>query len=152
MMRVVFDTSILVAGALVEHAHQARARVWLDAAVTGQVEAATTSHALAELWATLTALPVNPRIGPVLAAQVTERYAQKLHVINLGWEHCRRAIRRCGERGLRSGAVYDALHLVGAERWSAEWLLTFNTRHFERLVATGHTQVLAPPDPPKVPA
>lgn len=39
-------------------------------------------------------------------------------------------MQRCGERGLRSGALYDALHFVAAARQEADILLTFNTRHF----------------------
>lgn len=61
-MKVAFDTSVLVAGSLARHPHAERARVWLQAAREGRVEALATTHAFAETWATLTALPGDPRV------------------------------------------------------------------------------------------
>ena len=68
--------------------------------------------------------------------------------VALGWEDYRSALRRCGELGFRSGAIYDALHLVAAGRHAADVLLTFDTRHFTPLVGEDGPRVVAPPDPP----
>jgi hypothetical protein len=57
-------------------------------------------------------------------------------------------MRRCSDRGLRSGAVYDALHLVAAERWGADLFLTFNTHDFTRMALAPGPRIAAPPDPP----
>jgi len=147
-VKVAFDTSVIVAGAVAGHRLRERARPWLAAAQEGRLETLVTSHALAEVWATLTALPISPRLAPAMVERVVERFARHTTPVDLTWEDYSAAIRRCGDRGLRSGAVYDALHLVAAERHRAEVLLTFDTRHFVRLAGEGSPRILAPPDPP----
>ena len=47
------------------------------------------------------------------------------------------------QRGLSSGAIYDALHLMGARAAQCDELLTFNGRHFEAL-APGDALVAQP--------
>jgi hypothetical protein len=49
---------------------------------------------------------------------------------------------------LKSGAVYDALHLVEAEREGASILLTFKRDDLTRLVDNEHLAIVVPPDPP----
>ncbi len=149
-MRVLLDTSVLVAAAVVGHAHERRALVWLTAARAGGIQAAVTAHGCAEAWATLTALPVSPRIDATLAERVVFGLAAALEVVDLTWADYRAAMARCGDRGLKSGALYDALHLVGAERWGADALITFNARDFERLAISTSPRVVVPPDPPEV--
>jgi predicted nucleic acid-binding protein len=147
-VRVAFDTSVLVAGALAQHAHAQRAFAWLHAARGGRIAALATTHAFAETWATLTAIPGEPRIDPAVASRVIERLALHVKPFSLRWEDYRAAFQRCGDGGLRSGAVYDALHLVGAARQGADVFLTFNTRHFSALAREGDPRIAAPPDPP----
>jgi predicted nucleic acid-binding protein len=147
-MRVVFDTSVLVAGSLARHVHAERARVWLRAAREGRLEALASTHAFAETWATLTAIPGDPRIDPAVATRVVERLARHVKPFVLRWEDYRAALERCGDGHLRSGAAYDALHLAGATHQRADVLLTFNTRHFAALAGEGDPRVAAPPDPP----
>ena len=58
------------------------------------------------------------------------------------------ATERCASRGLKSGVVYDALHLVEAERTNANIFLTFNPGDFERLSVGPKPRIVVPPDPP----
>jgi hypothetical protein len=46
--------------------------------------------------------------------------------------------------------VYDALHLVEAERAGADLLLTFNPSDFLRLAEGEKPKVVVPPDPPSI--
>ena len=147
-MKVALDTSVLVAGSLARHPHAERARVWLQAAREGRIEALAATHAFAETWATLTAIPGDPRVDPAVATRVVERLARHVKPFSLRWEDYRAAFERCGDGRLRSGAAYDALHLAGAARQDADVFLTFNTRHFSALAREGDPRVVAPPDPP----
>jgi predicted nucleic acid-binding protein len=147
-VKVAFDTSVLVAGALARHAHAQRALAWLSAAREGRIEALAATHAFAETWATLTAIPGEPRIDPAVATRVVERLARHVRPFALRWEDYRAAFQRCGDGHLRSGAAYDALHLAGAARQAADVFLTFNTRHFSALAREGDPRIVAPPDPP----
>jgi predicted nucleic acid-binding protein len=147
-MKVAFDTSVLVAGSVARHVHEARAHIWFQAAREGKFDAITTTHALAETWATLTAIPVEPRIAPAAVERVIERLVRHIKPIALRWDDYKSAMQRCGERGLRSGTVYDALHYINAARQDADLFLTFNTRHFIPLAADDGPRIVAPPDPP----
>jgi predicted nucleic acid-binding protein len=151
-MRVAFDTSVILAGSIAGHVHQDRAAAWFAAAQAGRFTAGATPHALAETWATATALPLEPPIAPALVQRMIDRFRSKVEILDLSWEDYHRAMQRCSDRGLRSGVVYDALHLVAAERWEAQVLLTFNLQDFERLATSGSPHILAPPDPPDVEA
>lgn len=44
--------------------------------------------------------------------------------------------------GLTSGAIYDALHVVAAEKVDADQLLTFNGRDFRRMPPEDPTVVI----------
>ena len=60
------------------------------------------------------------------------------------------ALRLCSDRGLRSGAVFDALHWAAADEGKADLFLTFNPDDFVRLGSGAKLKVLVPPDPPSV--
>jgi predicted nucleic acid-binding protein len=63
-MNVCFDTSALVAALLQQHPHHAVAFPRLQAVKDGTLRGHLTTHGLAELFATLTALPLKPRLHP----------------------------------------------------------------------------------------
>ena len=60
------------------------------------------------------------------------------------------ALQRCSDRGFSSGVVFDALHLVAAERADADALVTFNGADFLRLIAPTSPRIVIPKDPPEV--
>ena len=59
-------------------------------------------------------------------------------IIPLTAKHYADALALTVHQGLGSGAIYDALHLVGARSSNCDKLLTLNSRHF---------RILAPGDP-----
>ncbi|MBS0261361.1 MAG: PIN domain-containing protein [Planctomycetes bacterium] len=63
-MKMLLDTSVLVAGMLSDHAHHSVAWPWLERAKAGAFEFVVAGHSLAELYAVLTKLPRRPRISP----------------------------------------------------------------------------------------
>lgn len=121
---------------------------WLTAVNDGEVAGECSVHALAETWAVLTRLPIDPAISPAAATAAVERLAGMLDVTELDLKLYWKAIRRCSERDARSGALFDALHLVAAEESSATALVTFNPRDFERLSGSDSPSLVVPPDPP----
>ncbi|MGH7476761.1 MAG: type II toxin-antitoxin system VapC family toxin [Longimicrobiales bacterium] len=147
-MKVVFDTSVVVAGSIARHVHEARAAAWFTAAREGRISAAVTSHTLAETWATMTALPIQPAVPPALIDRVIERFRSHIELLELSWSDYTAAMRRCSDRGLRSGVIYDALHLAAAERWRADVFLSFNLADFARMSTESGPVIAAPPDPP----
>jgi predicted nucleic acid-binding protein len=148
-VKVAIDTSVIVAAVVEGHPHHARASWWLRA--RQNVERIASWHAYAESWAVLTALPIEPRVSGDVAAAVLERVRRSTRFVSARQATYPTAVSRCNARALRSGAVYDALHLVTAEQEAAELFLTFSVEDFLRLAEPGGPRIIAPPDPPGMP-
>ncbi|MFH1466034.1 MAG: PIN domain-containing protein [Pseudomonadota bacterium] len=142
-LRVAFDTSVLVAGLVEGHPAFPLAALWLDAADGGEIEALWTTHAFAEIWSVLTRLPTAARIEVAAVNRLLADLAGQVEPTALSLEDYTAAAERCAAAGVRSGAIFDALHLVVAERAGAEALLTLNVKDFARLAP--RLPVLEPP-------
>ncbi len=147
-MRLALDTSVLVAALVEPHPFHARAIRWLEEMTTGRASGECTWHAVAEAWSVLTRIPVEPSISPALGWIAVQRLLEHVEAVPTSGEVYRRAIGRCAEVGLRSGTVFDALHLVSAESREVQAFVTFNPADFERLRVDGSPPVVVPPDPP----
>ena len=133
-MKVCFDTSVLVAALVVHHPRHPVAFERLAAVHTGNLQGYVTTHGLAEVYATLTALPLKPRLSPSDALRLIDHSVMgRYKVVPLGARHYSDALALTVRQGLASGAIYDALHLIGARTAGCERLLTFNIRHFSPL-------------------
>jgi predicted nucleic acid-binding protein len=148
-MKVAIDTSVLVAALVEAHPHHTRAVWWLQN--RSRLERVASWHAYAETWAVLTALPIEPRVSGEVAAAVLERARRSVAFVGARSATYPSAVARCSARGLRSGAVYDALHLVVAEAEGAKLFLTFNVDDFVRLAEPNSPRIVAPPSPPGIP-
>jgi len=143
-MKVFFDTSVLVAAVVDQLAQHERAFAYFSAALEKGHACACSTHVLAECYATLTALPLPRRVQPAEARILIEtNFIEKLTVVELGIVDYCEALERVAGLGLRSGVVYDALHLGCAEKAGYERLVTFNAKDFERLKPKG-LKVLVP--------
>ena len=138
-MKACFDTSVLVAALLKQHPHHSIAFPRLREVHDGLLQGCITTHGIAELFATLTALPLKPRLAPVDAKNIIAKSVLKHFIlIPLGADDYRDAMDLASERNLSSGAIYDALHIVGSRIAACDMLYTLNLRHF---------QAMAPGDP-----
>ena len=136
MIRAVYDTSALIALLVVEHPHNASSTESFE---REHEERLCSTHALAETYRGLTALPIQPRITPEQALRlIRERILTAATVISLDDEDYIATLERMASLGLVSGAIYDGLHVRAAEKIGADELVTFNERDFERM----------PPAPP----
>lgn len=149
MTVVAFDTSVLVAAVIESHPLHARSRIWLHAVAKGTLKGLLCRHALAEIWSVLTRLPVTPALSSQEALSIVERLLENgLTPIDLTHRSYDLALHRCADAGVRSGAIFDALHLVAAETAGAGLMLTFNIKDFRRVAKEVSPPILAPPDPP----
>jgi predicted nucleic acid-binding protein len=148
-VKVAFDTSVLVAGLHENHPHHARAVVWIDAVAEGHATGLVTCHALAELWSVLTRLPGAARSTPAQALLIVGKIRGVFDVRQLDVAAYDEALQRCADRGLSSGVVFDALHLVSAEHAGADALVTFNGADFLRLIVPTSPRIVIPKDPPE---
>jgi predicted nucleic acid-binding protein len=69
-VKVLFDTSVLVAAMVVNHPRHAVCLPWLEAVKAQHHAGAIATHTLAEVYAVLTRLPLSPRISADLAQRL----------------------------------------------------------------------------------
>jgi len=140
-VKIAFDTSVLVAAAVAGHPRHQDAALLLQFARNQEHDGFLGTHALAELYSVLTKLPLEQRIAPAEALALIQALRDFLAAVPCDEASYEAAIRRCAERNLGSGVVFDALHLVAAESIRADALLTFNAGDFERLREAGSPRI-----------
>jgi|LakMenEpi03Aug12_release.lakeMendotaPanAssembly.Ray.scaffolds.fasta_scaffold271133_3 predicted nucleic acid-binding protein len=140
-MKVLFDTSALVTAVVDQLSNHEAALACYRKFVhprRGGATAMCSTHAIAECYATLTALPLGRRIQPAEALRlIEENFVRHLEVVPLSVADYKAAVSRVAALGLRSGAVYDALHARCAEQRGCDRIITYNTADFERLKPPG---------------
>lgn len=123
-MKLLLDTSVLVAGMVEAHPEHERALVWLER-VSNTDNGFMSVHSLAEVYAVLTRLPVQPKIHPE-----QEDYFN--------------AIQNLAKAKLVGGIVYDALIMQTAIKAGVEQLITLNAKDFCRLYPNSEIKIVEP--------
>jgi predicted nucleic acid-binding protein len=140
-MKALFDTSVLVAALVKSHPFHSRAFPWYLKCRRGELQMFVAAHGLAETYAALTAYPSRPRVSPESAmALVRESVIAVATVVALDAHDYVAAMDAVAGIGRGGGSIYDALHIVAAQKGGAQLLFSFNRRHFEPLI--GPTQQL----------
>lgn len=146
-MRTLFDTSVLVPALVAQLPKHAASRRWLDRAIAGEFDWYVSSHTLAELYASMTALPVAPRILPEEARDlIRANIVGRATIVALSADDYVEVIDALASDGLRGGVTYDALIVKAAVKAKVERLVTHNARHFQRLTR-GHAIKVVSPSP-----
>jgi predicted nucleic acid-binding protein len=148
-MRVLLDTSTLVAAMLPEHVHNATADAWLTRAKAGAFAFFVSGHSAAEIYSVLTRMPRKPRLRPADVLQLLNDnvfpYAQ---LVSLNGSDYVALINDLSQRGLAGGVVYDAVISKAAELAQVDQLVTLNTSHFQRVWPAGAGRIISAHTPP----
>jgi predicted nucleic acid-binding protein len=144
-MKVLFDTSVLVAGIVEVHPMHRRSLPWLQRAKAGDFEFLVVSHTLAELYAVLTTLPVRPRISPSTAWHLVQTNVESsAGILPLALADYKRTLKEMADRGLSGGVIYDALIVSVARKLAVDRLLTLNAHDFHRIWPEGKAVITNP--------
>lgn len=144
-MKVLFDTSVLVAAMIESHPAHERALPWLQKSKRKEIAAVVAAHSLAELYAILTRLPLKPPISPVIAWQmIRENVLAVLEVIPLSESDYHAVLDHLSQRGITGGVTYAALIAYAALKAQVDQLLTLNERDFRRVYPLLSEQIVAP--------
>jgi predicted nucleic acid-binding protein len=145
-LNIFFDTTILVAASEQSHPHYTQARAALLRVAAGQDKGFMGEHSIAEVFAALTRLPVQPRIHPVEAVRIiTENILPHFEVVSLGKEDYLEAVNTMAAGGWSGAKIYDALLLCCASKSLAERIYTFNLGDFRQLAAPGLQERICAP-------
>jgi predicted nucleic acid-binding protein len=126
-MKRFLDSSVLVESCLSQSPKFAAA----DALVNG-AEAFTSAHALAEAYATLSGDP-RLRIKPADAAWMVKDLARIMRVRALAVADYETLISSAPGKGIRGGAIYDALHAQTARLCGCQEVHTLNVTQFKHV-------------------
>lgn len=132
-MKLLFDTSCLIAAFVQSHPVHTAAWEWLEQTLESKHLGVIAAHTLAELYAVLTRLPLRPPIPPSMALRLIEENLEGFQTVALSKADYRLVLRRLAEFKLEGGAVYDGLIAQAALKAKADRLLTLNPAHFRRL-------------------
>ena len=136
------DTTVLVAGLVASHPHHGPSARHLAAAAATPGTYRCTTHALAETFRVLVALPISPRCTPSQAQTIIRTsVVPRLAPVALTAKDYDRALDVAAASGLGGSAIYDALHLMAADRLGATYLVTANQKHFTTLARAARTRV-----------
>ncbi|MGB3614610.1 MAG: PIN domain-containing protein [Elainellaceae cyanobacterium] len=143
-MKVLFDTSVIVAASLPQHPRHAPCFAQLQAARTDQVQGYLSTHSLAEIYSVLTRMPSKPRMSPQDVRLLIDHQLQYLEAVLLEPANYRAAIAQMSELNLPGGGIFDALIAQAALKAGVDRLLTLNPKHFTRLSEAIALLVLMP--------
>jgi predicted nucleic acid-binding protein len=141
-MEEFFDTSVLVAAFWGGHRdHPASIKRLRSASKT---RSACAVHSLAEVYATMTALPVKPMIPAEQAMLFVQEVRDRLSLVSLDESEYFAAIHKIAEAGFTSGRVYDGLLLGCATKVKAKNIYTWNVKHFQSLAPEEASRIRTP--------
>jgi predicted nucleic acid-binding protein len=145
-MRVFLDTSVLIAAVIARHNSHAKAFPILERVQNGRDEGCVGAHSLAEMYATLTKLPVPYRHSPEQALlSIEENILKHFKISSLTGNDYAALIRAAATGAVQGGTIYDAVLLKSAEKANADRIFTLNLKHFLALAPKSLESKLAPP-------
>jgi predicted nucleic acid-binding protein len=145
-VKVFFDTSVLVAASEQGHPHYGQALPALRR-VTGRKDQGFMSvRSIAEMYAVLTRLPVQPRIHPGEAGRIiTDNILPHFEAVPIGKRDYVEALKLVGDVGWSGAKICDALLMGCASRCDADRIYTFNLADFQLLAPARLRQKVCAP-------
>jgi predicted nucleic acid-binding protein len=144
-MKVFFDTSVRVAASEQSHPHYRRAWPALRRVTAGRDTGFMSVHSIAETYAVLTRLPVQPRIHPSEATRIiTDNLLPHFEMVPLGKKDYTEALKLVTDGGWGGAKIYDALLLGCAARSGADRIFTFDLADFQQLAPNFAEKISAP--------
>lgn len=144
-MKILLDTSVLVAALVEKHPNHTLAFPWLQKAKAKAFTGFVAAHSVAELYSILTTLPIRPRISPATAAQMIKRdVIDQLQVVSLSKEDYAAVIEHLATENIVGGSTYDALLLRAAVSANVDQVVTFNADDFRRVYPELADKIVSP--------
>lgn len=140
-MKRFFDSSVLIPVFYADHPHHAACINLFLAAGKDDFCALRT---LGEVYATLTGLPLRPRITGPAGISIVKQIRERLTLISLREDEYLAGLELASAETIVGAATYDALIAQCALKAGAEVLLTWNVRDFRRFGASVAALVKTP--------
>ncbi len=134
-MKILFDTSVLIAAFVETHPKHKEALVFLTRAKEKEFELFVLAHTILEVYSVLTSAPFKPPITPEIAERLIENNIREIaKIIYLTDKDYFNIIKKMSESNLKGGIVYDAIIMECALNNNVDEITTLNSKDFLRLV------------------
>lgn len=144
-MKILFDTSVLVAAIVEPHPLHTPAFRWLKRARAKEFDMLIAGHTLAELYAVLITLPISPKITPGIAGHLIHSNIEILaKMVSLSPLEYSAVVKRMVDLGLSGSVIYDGIIAMAAKKSGVDHVLTFNINDFKRVWPEGADRLIAP--------
>jgi len=144
-VKILLDTSVLVAGIVKTHSSHSRAIVWLQKANDRAFDGVIAAHSMAELYSVITALPLRPRILPgTIQELIKHDLLNVFQIVSLSEQDYVTTIDHMTALGLIGGAIFDALIMQAAVKANVDQIVTFNTKDFQRVNPSLADRIVSP--------
>lgn len=130
-MKILFDTSVLIAAFVESHPKHKTALAFLVSAKKKEFQFLVSSHSILEVYSVLTSAPFKPKITPIIATQLIENNIINIaKIICLGEEDYWNIIKKMNDSNFSGGIIYDAIAVECALIAKADEILTLNSKDF----------------------
>lgn len=133
MLKVLFDTNILVASTIEAHPNHSISLPWIQQVRSKSIDGYISTHSIAELYAVMTRLPLAKPLSPQQVHDVIVNNLESFHSVNLESNDYLEIIRNVARLNITGGGIYDAIIAQAALKANVDTLLTMNSKHFTRL-------------------
>jgi predicted nucleic acid-binding protein len=133
MMKVLFDTNVLVAATIKAHPNHAITLPWIQKVRNKSIQGYISTHSIAELYAVMTRLPLAQPLNSQQVHDVIVNNLESFHPVDLESSDYLEIIRNVAKLNITGGGIYDAIIAQAALKANVDILLTMNSKHFTRL-------------------
>ncbi|MBU2444304.1 MAG: PIN domain-containing protein [Bacteroidetes bacterium] len=134
MLKILFDSSVLIAAFVESHPKHKSALSFLMKAKNKEFELLVSSHTILEIYSVLTSAPFKPKITPIIAKQLIENNIKNIaKTIYLTDEDYFEIVEKMSNSNFSGGIVYDAIIVECALKAKIDEILTLNSKDFLRL-------------------
>ena len=132
-MKALFDSNVIVSALVETHPFHLKAIKWLTKVKEKEIIGVMSAHSIAEVYSTLTNLPIYPKISPELAHNlICQNVLPIFEFIELRLTDYKTVLKIAAQNRIIGGTIYDSLISHAAYKANVDKLLTFNTKHFKK--------------------
>jgi len=144
-LKILFDTSVLIAAFVESHPKHKNALSYLRRARNREFKLFVSAHTILEVYSVLTSAPFKPKITAGIAKKLIETNIISIaKIIYLTDKDYFRIIKKMSNSNLTGGIVYDAIIVECALNSKVDQILTLNPKDFLRLTKdNSHPAILA---------
>ncbi len=143
-MKVLFDSSTLIASMVESHPKHDQALPWLRRAHKKEFDLVVSAHSLLEIYSVLTKAPFKPKISAASAYRLIASNIKTIATIEfLNSDDYFDLLKLVSSTDIKGGIVYDALIYLCAKKSNSKKLVTANAKDFNKFNGDNAVEIIS---------